>query len=88
MGWQVGDLALCVKIGPWKTVEGPHFPCLDPEPGSINTVVELSDCVEGPSLGLDGFGAFYLAARFRKITPGAKIEGVEERRRLPVREDA
>ena len=63
--------------------------------GCIYTVtsVRWSNSEQCFAIGLEGakskgpLGQFH-AGCFRKITPGADIEGVEERRRVPVREDA
>ena len=96
MGWEVGYLALCVKVGPWRhiTPNGQIRKASGPNPGQIYCVTGIQNdwrgftCLEfeGFAAGRDIYG--YRATRFRKITPGAKIEGVEERRRLPVRQDA
>jgi hypothetical protein len=76
-------LALCIYRG-----------CLpfEPQTGAIYRVVtvhyeaglcglEIDGVPNDP--GFDGWEA----TGFRKITPGAQIEGIEVERRLPVRED-
>lgn len=93
--WQVGDLALCVKLGPWKSEPG----CSEagPQAGSICTVKWIEAIPVGLSKGkpglvfeewADGFAAKY----FRKIPPHkADAEDRETIALLngkPVREDA
>lgn len=79
MGWEVGDLALCVKVGAWEVYVGPECGGPDPKCGAIYVVTGVvQECLrfcEFPH-------ALYDASRFRKITPGAKIEGIEEPRRV------
>lgn len=97
MGWERGDLALCVKLGQWMqtNLSLPDQACVGPMPGAVLLVVRVcpAPVTDGTNLFFAEFPNFtdgegYAATRFVKITPGAKIEGVEERRRLPVREDA
>lgn len=90
--WQPGDLALCVGLDPRST-----FVChWRPLPGSVCTVVEVVESLDEGDNAFCGLNfaedqtpnplAAFDAAFFRKITPGAKIEGIEEPRRLPVKE--
>lgn len=82
--WQVGDLALCVV----PSYKGPNVT----RPGHLYTVDEVftNQAVLCLCLGFVGVptrkpGVYYghRASRFVKITPGAKIEGVEVERRVP-----
>lgn len=63
--WQVGDLALCVKVGAWSKF-GPA-----PKAGEINVVDGLyCDPVDGSlHLGFAEYRDAFLASRFRKVTP-------------------
>lgn len=94
MGWQVGDLALCVDRGLRRCRCGCIQTGLEcPPQGSVREVISIGECGDYPPAGckeiaLVFIGHFGMATRFRKITPGANIEGVEERRRLPVKQDA
>jgi len=91
--WQPGDLALCIKQGPWEAVydDGEVEPSEGPAPGSINVVKGLVYTRGDLCLHLDGWlendGSFsgFIASRFRKVTPGSEPEGAEvERRRRKV----
>lgn len=94
--WQPGDLALCVQGG----VRDPTAAKPEgwPVAGKIYTVshAALYQFKRGLFLGLflvDGpknasGKSIWNAGRFRKITPGADIEGIEEPRRIPVKEKA
>lgn len=97
-GWQVGDLALCIKLGDWKTYfeSGAISKGFGPPAGAVLTVravyheprhgivLRFLDFPDSQTPGWTGFQA----VRFRKVTPGTDIEGVEERRRIPVGEPA
>lgn len=91
--WQKGDLALCVKQGPWRGILVDDLRLCRMRGGMIATVRGVGDYRGAPILWFEGFpgectrDAFH-AIRFRKITPGADIEGIEVERRVPVREDA
>jgi hypothetical protein len=90
--WEAGDDALCIKEGPGGN------------PTRSGVVYKVSRVWVSPTCGqltLDFAGVNngskdwnkadfwgHDPARFRKITPGAQIEGIEVERRLPVREDA
>lgn len=85
--WQVGDLALCVKT----PVSGDGATC-QVRSGQVHTVAALHTSRLTGNLGLElagitlphnGINAIS-AYHFRKITPGAKIEGIEEPRRVKV----
>lgn len=82
--WQVGDLALCVKIGPWE-YDDDGIACAGPKAGSVHRVTRVHPL---PAIWLEGWGYSgddaFCPSRFRKITPGAKIEGIEEPRRVKV----
>lgn len=98
--WQIGDLALCIRGGSiscrgsgWLSI---HHGVAAPPTGFVGRVVAINPVrtFEG---GLAPCGCLRLhfedgrygtTRRFRKITPGAKIEGFEEPRRVPVKEDA
>jgi len=102
--WQVGDLALCVesargnklycRIGNDMFLENGDRE-LRIKAGAVYTVTNVGALI-GPdrqlALGFTESEGPWLASRFRKITPGAKIAGIEEPRRIkapkPVREDA
>lgn len=82
--WQVGDLALCVRAKYRKELIG--------KVGIVRCVV-FGKCAETgePALGLEveGFpnppsGWGWMASFFRKITPGADIEGIEAEKRISV----
>ena len=96
MGWEVGDLALCVNDAPpmvfgRRTENRPEDGGFPLARGKIYCVARVGPVVDCCLQGISFDGAPlcpWLVARFRKITPGAKIEGVEERRRLPVKQDA
>lgn len=87
MGWEVGDLALCVRTP--TSPEGFASPI---KMGEIHTVAALHISNFSGALGLELVGVTFphggqnasRASNFRKITPGAKIEGIEEPRRVPV----
>lgn len=86
--WQKGDLALCIKQGPWLDNNG-NLHTDGPRSGEVCRVIAVLTLDGELGLALcehpfDLFGCF-TARRFRKITPGAKIEGIEEPRRLPVK---
>lgn len=91
MGWEKGDLALHVRHSPCGCCG--HFGV---PPGSVNRVEGVTVGRSGfadqgqTGLFLEGVqpphGRAFNAKFFRKITPGAKIEGVEERRRIPTPE--
>ena len=95
MSWQVGDLALRITSEPL-----PEYPrgYWSPAIGSVSTVSDVRAGTDMRGVKFTGLWfaedptpdpfAAWDATHFRKITPGAKIEGVEERRRLPLREDA
>lgn len=87
--WQVGDLALCVV----KAVK------TNLKRGCVYRVISVGPVlpfVQGPDVGLELDGvvnptAYALLRRnwviqsaVRRITPGAKIEGIEEPRRVKV----
>lgn len=70
--WQVGDLALCVKLDAWVVYDGPLTgPEERPEPGKIYPVAEVvSDPVRGLHLCFVEFGTdLFVADRFIKVTP-------------------
>lgn len=88
MSWVPGDLALCVKQGPWRLDDG-TINWRGPSAGSTYRVWETEEA--GGELFL-GFGEWpydwFLSDHFIKVTPGADIHGFEEPRRVPVKEDA
>lgn len=88
--WQPGDLALCIKQGPWCDEENVITP--GPCAGEVHTVDETF------TYPVPGWGTmlffkrwphvFWLAeGNFVKITPGAESKGIEvdRRRKQPVR---
>ena len=92
--WQPGDLALCIKQGAWAHFASGELAapsCV--RGGGVYQVrrVGISPfsgaCVlwftEHPG---DGITESFNASRFRKITPGTEPEGIEEPRRVPVKE--
>ena len=91
--WQVGDLALCVDGQRKPDSVGWRIP---PKAGSVFRVTGVAIYKfaqrEALALWLEGGpennsgGPVWGATRFRKITPGADIEGFEEPRRIPVKE--
>lgn len=94
-GWEPGDLALCIKLGNWQyTATGDLAPDGGMRCGVIASVRRVAVSPRG-NLVLwfvgypgDEFHDGYVADRFRKITPGADIQGIEEPRRIPVKEKA
>jgi len=91
--WQVGDLALCVKGADDLKAD-------DLKAGAVYVVLEIWvghtfsggffhdwDGI-GLRVGAEAKDECWLPSRFRKITPGADIEGFEEPRRIPVKEKA
>ena len=85
--WAVGDLALCIKSGNWRPRIG-HIVQTEPGPnvGQCFTVRAVQMGIADPDevyLGFHGKRFQYAARYFRKVTPGADIEGVEEAKRLP-----
>jgi len=65
--WQVGDLALCIKLGPWRDVIGPKC-------GEVRAVRGVGRDPIGVGLWLEGYPGKlrsdgFSASRFRKITP-------------------
>ena len=86
MGWEVGDLALAITrkrddvwiVGGCYTVSA-FFPETETDwPALLFVGIPTPHQV-----GELGHG--WLASCFRKITPGAKIKGFEEPRRVPVK---
>ena len=70
--WQKGDLALCIKMGPWVgDITGEVLPGEKPKPGRVYTV-ETVTCRDGITLLflVDVVNARpFWASRFRKVTP-------------------
>ncbi len=72
--WQIGDLALCVKVGQWKrygtnTVDEAPIRC-----GGVYVVRAIGTFDGHRILWLEGIGgeltgSAFIASRFRKITP-------------------
>lgn len=93
--WQVGDLALCVKGG--KIDRTALHTEAYPVAGHIYSVAHVGyfKSIWGLNLSLllsDGplntcGRAVWIASRFIRITPGAKIEGFEEPRRITVKHE-
>ena len=88
--WQVGDLALCVKSN-WEVwSDKPLCPTFGPKAGDILKVVRISVCdyFGDPCLNFFEYGLgdedAFAAVGFRKITPGADIEGIEVERKVKV----
>jgi hypothetical protein len=85
--WTPGDLALCINGEGWfvlvggEVAEGAH-----PTAGQILTVTQIGVHALGIiGLKFQSFGQeWYEAAEFRKITPGADIQGVEAEKRHPI----
>lgn len=75
--WQKGDLALCVKVGPWlfKADKGGLEPSTGPNAGAVLTVSAVNFGPNGPCLVFENFpepkrgSRGYRASRFRKVTP-------------------
>lgn len=72
--WTVGDLALCVKVGPWRHSRGGGLSRNDPvKGGGVYTVVRVGDQDGATILWFEGCGDSgddcYFAYRFRKINP-------------------
>lgn len=69
--WQVGDLALCIKQGKWRSVEdcdeglSLRFPRL----GCVYRVAGVQRDMKGSWLNFDEFGGGFAATRFIKTTP-------------------
>jgi hypothetical protein len=77
--WQKGDMALCLKQGPWSDIG-----FAGPRAGQVFTVSAVA--VRRGILSLlirgDWRNPWFVTSQFRKITPGADIEGVEAERRV------
>ena len=93
--WKIGDLALCVKLGPWRrSGSGIKTDDARVRAGMVLTVRRIEQSPWGLAIWFIGIGAdddmenAYKARRFRKITPGADIEGIEVERRVPIKVDA
>lgn len=89
--WKAGDLALCITVAPFD--RGGDLVCV--RRGGVYRVSALGMVDSLDVLQLDGVDSendtesgWLGAYRFRKITPGADIEGFEEPRRIPVKEKA
>lgn len=88
--WQPGDLALCVNAGFIPKSNGGYATGAGLRKGAIYRVRECGMNPEGAyclwlhEIPKDVWGR--RSSRFIKITPGAKIEGIEETRRIPVKE--
>lgn len=69
--WQKGDLALCVKVGPWREAsgDGEILPAIMPRSGRIYTVCRIECDIHGVWLFFIGFEDGYHHSRFRKVTP-------------------
>lgn len=75
--WQPGDLALCIKLGPWtrRYADGYTAEGNGPAPGSVHVVSAVGLTFHGlPSLkfaehDLGPSHTGYRADRFRKVTP-------------------
>ncbi len=93
--WQKGDLALCVNTGPYRYPDGSitlaRSQLVNGRVYSVEAFVMDGVGIKKPALILSevkshapqgGFAEW----RFRKITPGHKVEGFEEPRRVPVKE--
>lgn len=89
--WQAGDLALCVRrvhsrasaqTGVRQGVVYLVTSVVMAPDGRIG--LRLAGCAARPYAKLRAFPA----SGFVKITPGTEIEGFEEPRRVPVKEDA
>jgi len=94
--WKPGDLALCVKGG--SIIAGGGAFGRTPTAGAVYTVewAAMMRFKTGTLLGIrfvdaprnvDG-AREWAALRFIKITPGADITGIEEPRRVPIKEEA
>ena len=73
--WKIGDLALCIKLTPWKGVKSGKDR-EGPKPGAVLTVRDLSVSDAGlHCLHFDGFltpsgkKRGFASVRFRKIRP-------------------
>lgn len=82
--WAQGDLALCVNnngwasAGVWQDEPGPFA-------GQILTVIGVRAFAGRTGLRFEEWPTdWFHAVEFRKITPGAHIEGVEAEARHPI----
>jgi hypothetical protein len=89
VSWAPGDLALCVDTADRlllgrRATAGRRY-----RKGAIYTVsaVGVHRLNGQPVLWLDADPKSAAADRFRKVTPGADINGFEEPRRVPVKEE-
>ncbi len=85
-GWQVGDLALCIKQGQWRERHDRKRPLKSPQPGCRYVVSEVVIGTDGVVfLGLEGFHPFeiFVAKRFVKITPDAELIAEERKAGVP-----
>lgn len=72
--WQVGDLALCTKLGPWLYTDNGELFFKDAvRCGGVYTVSRVGEQDGATFLCFEGCGNVgddcYLASRFRKVTP-------------------
>lgn len=90
MTWEVGDLALCVRRVCTEATARTGI-----RQGGVYTVTAVVLALDGRT-GLRLAGARNIRGRLRavpatgfiKITPGTGVQGYEEPRRVPVKEDA
>ena len=91
MNWQPGDLALCVSKGPAsdkRWLEGPQEgDILTVDHVSIDRAFSIFPAGQWLSFSEWPDDCFFHAG-FVKITPGTEPQGIEEPRRLPVKEKA
>lgn len=76
-GWEVGDLALCVKVSGWQRLygDGTRAPSSPPvKPGGVYTVAKVSEIYSYQALEFSDVEQAYAAHNFRKVTPPAADE--------------
>lgn len=83
MSWQVGDLALCIKVGLWRGTKTGVI-ISGPAAGAIYKVVAFDIYPEGLILEFDEFVGVriprrrFLASRFRKIKPDTEPANADD----------
>lgn len=90
-GWEPGDLALCIKQGPWIGNPSGRVKPGGPRAGEIIRVARVAPnplggvrlhFAEHPLEPCGLQTRWFVADRFVKITPGTDAEGFEEPRRI------
>ena len=87
MSWAPGDLALCVKRGPWCDEDGCPTES-GPGAGEVHSVCGIEPDESELFLVFERWPhGWFLSDLFVKVTPGEDINGFGEPRRVPVKEE-